>query len=183
MHRFATLALLVLTACTPDGGEQMAGQTVTLLDYQAIVPSSMQPHPSTSSMRLAQYVVAGEGENQAEVIVYYFGQGQGGSADQNIVRWSAQFTGPDGGAVTPHVMDVDGATFPTTLAEFEGTYRRGVGMGAEAEPEPDQGLVAAVVETPLGNLFLQLFGDRSAVAAAREDFLSMVTSIRPTGSV
>ena len=189
MHRFATLAILALTACNSgDGGRssgQVPGQTVALLDYQATVPASMQAHPSTSSMRLAQYVVPRDDGTEAEVIVYYFGEGQGGSADQNIVRWNAQFTGPDGGAITPHIMDVDGTTFPTTLAEFEGTYRRGIGMGSEAEPEPDQALVAAVVETPRGNLFLQLFGDRAAVAATRDDFLSMVTSIRPAegGSV
>jgi hypothetical protein len=183
MLRFAAVVLLTLTACNTGGGGQSAGQdagqTVALLDYQATVPSSLQQHPSTSSMRLAQFVVPRDDGTEAEVIVYYFGEGQGGSADQNIVRWNAQFTGPDGGPVTPHVRDVDGTAFPTTLAEFEGTYRRGIGMGSEAEPEPDQALIAAVVETPRGNLFLQLFGDRAAVAATRDDFLSMVTSIRP----
>jgi hypothetical protein len=183
MHRFATLAILALTACNSgDGGRssgQVPGQTVALLDYQATVPASMQAHPSTSSMRLAQYVVPRDDGTEAEVIVYYFGEGQGGSAEANIVRWSHQFSGAEVD------MDVDGTTFPTTLAEFEGTYRRGIGMGSEAEPEPDQALVAAVVETPRGNLFLQLFGDRAAVAATRDDFLSMVTSIRPAegGSV
>ncbi|MGD2045468.1 MAG: hypothetical protein PVJ80_05940 [Gemmatimonadota bacterium] len=182
MHRFVALAILALTACDAGGGaDQVPGRTVALLDYQATVPASMQEHPSTNSMRLAQYVVSRDDGTEAEVIVYYFGQGQGGSAEANIVRWSHQFTGPDGDPVTPHVMDVEGTAFPTTLAEFEGTYRRGIGMGDEAEPEPGQALVAAVVETPRGNLFLQLFGDRAAVAATRDDFLSMVTSIRPTG--
>lgn len=175
--------LLVLTACETDGGSRVAGQTVSLLDYQAMVPASLQAHPSTSSMRLAEYVVPRDDGTRAEVIVYYFGQGQGGSADANIVRWSHQFTAAEGGPVTPRITDVDGTAFPTTVAEFEGTYRRGIGMGADAQPEADQGLIAAVVETPRGNLFLQLFGDRAAVAATREDFLSMVTSIRPTGSV
>jgi len=77
-------------------------------------------------------------------------------------------------------MDVSGTAFTTTLAEFEGAYARGVGLGpGTGDAEPDQALVAAVVETPRGNLFLQLFGDRAAVEAAREDFLHMVTSIHP----
>lgn len=186
MHRFMPIPLsLVLTLAACSGGDSAppSGETVSLLDYQAVVPASLQAHPSTSSMRLAEYVVPRDDGTRAEVIVYYFGQGQGGSADANIVRWSHQFTGPDGGPVTPRVSDAEGTAFPTTIAEFEGTYRRGVGMGDDAEPEADQGLVAAVVETPRGNLFLQLFGDRAAVTATRDDFLEMVASIRPTGSV
>jgi len=84
--------------------------------------------------------------------------------------------------VTPTVTrDID-SQFATTLAEFEGSYARGVGGGPGAgSAEPDQMLVAAVVETPRGNLFLQLFGDRAAVQATRESFLGMVGSIRDGG--
>ena len=73
---------------------------------------------------------------------------------------------------------MDGTAFKTTVAEFEGTYARGIGMGpGSAEAVPDQELIAAVVETPKGNLFLQLFGDSKAVSAVRKDFLDMVTAI------
>lgn len=179
MRRSALIALVACAACEAGGG-----QTVSLLEYQASVPATWQSHPATSSMRLAEYIVPRTDGTRAEVIVYYFGQGQGGSADANIVRWTSQFTSADGGPVTPRVMTVEGTAFVTTVAELEGTYARGVGMGSPAEAQDDQGLVAAVVETPRGNLFLQLFGDRAAVAEARQDFLDMVTSIRAVaGSV
>jgi hypothetical protein len=129
-------------------------------------------------MRLAEYAVPDAGAGPAEVIVFYFGEGQGGSVDANIARWSAQFTGPGGTTVTPRIANAQGTSFATTVAEFEGAYARGVGLGP-AEAAPDQGLVAAVVETPRGNLFLQLVGPREAVAAARGDFLRMVESIAP----
>ena len=80
--------------------------------------------------------------------------------------------------MTPRVNTLDGTTFATTVAEYEGAYARSVGPAGGAAAEPDQGLVAAVVETPRGNLFLQLFGDRAAVAETRADFLEMVRSIR-----
>jgi len=179
MRRSAVLAVLVLAACK-SGGD---GQTVTFLDdYQTVVPSSLQAQPSSSQMRLAEYTVPRTDGTHADVVVYYFGQGEGGSADANIARWTSQFTTPGGGHVMPKVSDVDGTAFKTTLAEFEGSYARGVGMGpGTAEAVPDQGLVAAVVETPKGNLFLQLFGDRAAVDDARNDFLDMVNGIRPVG--
>ena len=169
------LVLLGLAACSSD-----AGRSLALLDYEAVVPPAWVERPATSSMRLAEFDVPRTDGTQVEVVVYYFGPGQGGSADANIARWRAQFTAPDGSEVTPHVMAVDGTPFTTTVAEFEGAYARGVGMGS-AEAVPGQGLVAAVVETPQGNLFFQLFGDQAAVQATREDFLELVTSVRPSG--
>jgi len=175
MRRIHIFALLTLAACDTAGG-----QPVSLLDYQAVVPPSFEAQPATSSMRLAEYTVPRSDGTQADVVVYYFGEGEGGSADANIARWTSQFTSADGGHVTPHVMTAEGTAFPTTVAEFEGTYARAIGMGGpDTEGKPDQGLVAAVVETPKGNLFLQLFGDRAAVADTRDDFLDMVNSIRP----
>jgi hypothetical protein len=167
------LALLAVIACSSGGGVP-----VTLLDYEAIAPESFVARPASSSMRLAEWSVPSSTDGtSAEVIVYYFGEGQGGSAEANIARWTSQFTGTDGGAVSPRVGTLDGSAFTTTVAELEGAYARSVGMGG-ATAEPDQALIAAVVETPSGNLFLQLFGDRAAVAEAREDFLGMVGSIR-----
>ncbi|MGE0158607.1 MAG: hypothetical protein AB7T31_04290 [Gemmatimonadales bacterium] len=171
------LVLLAVIACSSGGGVP-----VTLLDYEATVPASFVSRPASSSMRLAEWTVPRTDQTSAEVIVYYFGEGQGGSAEANIVRWSSQFTGPEGGAVMPRVGTLDGTAFTTTVAELEGSYARAVGMGGAATAEPDQALIAAVVETPRGNLFLQLFGDRVAVAEAREDFLAMVGSIRANGS-
>ncbi|MDF2696027.1 MAG: hypothetical protein K0S65_4410 [Labilithrix sp.] len=166
------LLLLAAVACSSGSGEPIA-----LLEYDATVPASFVARPATSSMRLAEWSVSRTDDASAEVIVYYFGEGQGGSADANIARWSSQFTSAEGGPVTPRVGTLDGTAFVTTVAEFEGAYARSVGMGG-VSAEPDQALVAAVVETPRGNLFLQLFGDRVAVAEAREDFLEMVGSIR-----
>jgi len=176
MRRFSLFAVLALAACqTAD-----TGTPVAFLEYEALVPPSFVARPATSSMRLAEFDVPRTDGTRAEVIVYYFGEGQGGSADANIARWGTQFSTPDGGHVTPHVMDVSGTAFTTTLAEFEGAYARGVGLGSgTGDAEPDQALVAAVVETPRGNLFLQLFGDIAAVEDTREDFLHMVTSIHP----
>jgi hypothetical protein len=167
------LAILVGAACGSGGGEP-----VLLLDYEAVVPPSFVTRAASSAMRLAEWSVTRTDGTSAEVIVYYFGEGQGGSAEANIARWSSQFTSAEGGPVTPRVGTLDGTAFVTTVAEYDGAYARSVGMGSAATADPDQALVAAVVETPRGNLFLQLFGDRAAVAETRTDFLEMVGSIR-----
>jgi hypothetical protein len=175
MSKPVRLLILMAAAACGSGG----GAPITVLEYEASVPPSFVARAASSSMRLAEWSVPRTDGTSAEVIVYYFGEGQGGSAEANIARWSSQFTSTDGGPVSPRVGTLDGTAFPTTIAEYEGAYARSVGMGSPATAEPDQALVAAVVETPRGNLFLQLFGDRPAVAEARSDFLELVGSIEP----
>ncbi len=63
-------------------------------------PPAWNPRPSTSPMRVAEFVVpraAGDPED-AETIVYFFG-GSGGSVDANIERWVGQFQAESGGRV------------------------------------------------------------------------------------
>lgn len=173
------LAALAGTAC----GGGTAGEPVTLLEYGAVRPERWKPRPPANTMRLAEYVgLAPEGEEPPEVVVYYFGPGQGGSAEANIARWGSQFTGTDGQDVEPRVTRLESVAFPTTVAEFEGTYARGIGMGPDREDaEAGQALVAAVVETPRGNLFIQLFGPLASVEAERDAFHDFVRSIAPDG--
>lgn len=169
-----TASALLLAACSGP-----SRQAVSLLDYEAAAPAGWEARSPENSMRVAEFQV-GDEPGAAEVIVYYFGPGQGGSAEANVTRWEGQFTGPDGGPVQAEVSTLEGVAFPTTLAELEGTYARGMGMGPGAgAAEPDQALMAAVVETPRGSLYPQLFGSREAVAAARDGFIDFVRSIAP----
>jgi len=161
----AAFALAGLTACS--GG---ATNTVPLLDYSANVPAGWQSRMPGNEMRLAEFTVrSGGSADSADVVVYYFGEGQGGSV---------QVTSPDGSAVTPTVTTVEDTSFPTTLVELTGSYGRGMGMGPGREAATaGQALDAAVVETPKGNFFIQLFGDSASVQSARSEFLAFVKSI------
>ena len=170
----AAAALTLATACSAGGGN-----SVPLLDYSATVPAGWQVRAPGNEMRIAEYTVRAAGADSAEVVVYYFGEGQGGSVEANVDRWSSQFSLPDGGPVTPAISKLEAAMFPTTLVELEGNYGRGMGMGPGRESATaGQALDAAVVETPKGNLYIQLFGDSASVRGARAEFLAFVQSIR-----
>jgi hypothetical protein len=65
-----------------------------------------------------------------------------------------------------------------TTAEFRGTYRRGVGAGSADSVRTGQTLVAAIVETPRGTLFIQLFGPTATVAANRAEFAKFVKELK-----
>ena len=148
---------------------------VTLLDYKATVPAVWTSRTPSSSMRLAEFVAGATG---AEVIVYFFGPGQGGPVDANLARWKGQFSNPAGGLVS-EVVTHEKTAFPLTVAEYRGTYARGVGMGSAPEAaRPNHMLVAVVAETPKGAIFFQLFGPAAAVEEQRAAYLKFVRGLK-----
>lgn len=132
-------------------------------------------------MRLAEFTAPGQnGEAEAEIVAYYFGPDQGGDVAANTERWTQQFFDESGGHPEADVRTMDGAPFPTAIVTLEGSYARAIGMAAgPTEAVPDQMLVAAVVETPRGNFYIQLHGPAATVRAHTADFLDFVQRIRP----
>lgn len=151
--------------------------TVKLLEYQATVPAGWTFRTPSSSMRLAEYVAGAAGG--AEVVVYYFGPAQGGTVQANLDRWKSQFSNPDGSAVYEKVAHDKTPVSALTIAEYRGTYARGIGAGSAPEDaKPNQSLVAIVAETPKGTLFFQLFGPKAAVDAQRDAYVAFAKSLK-----
>jgi hypothetical protein len=175
-HSILMIALLLGT------GACAAEQAVSFQGMRSEVPSGWTRDTPSSGMRLLQFGVpaAGGGEG-AQFVVFYFGPGQGGSLEANVERWTAQFSNPDGSPVTPVIGPVE-SPMPATLVELRGSYARGVGAGPGAESVPDRMLLAAVVETPAGNLYPQLHGPAELVASQREAFIAFIQGIQAAGS-
>jgi len=185
MQRIVGASSLVLTVMSGVGGPapaaQRAGNRITLLDWTVPVAEGWVQRPATSTMRLAEFQVPGRpADGNAEVVVYYFGQGGGGSIDDNIERWVSQFSMPDGKAVQPVVTRAEAAGMPLTTVELRGTYARGVGMGPQGAALVNHTLLVCIVETPKGNLTFQLWGPRNTVATHRQGLEAMVQGIKAT---
>lgn len=152
-------------------------QTIALLDYKATVPTAWIFRKPSSTMRLAEYTAGAAGG--AEIVVYFFGTSQGGSVDANLERWKSQFSNPKGGPVEEKISHEKSGAFSLTIAEYHGTYARGVGAGSAPEQaRPNNTLIAIVAETPKGTLFFQLFGPNDAVNAQRAAYLEFVHSLK-----
>ena len=182
----AALAVLVcavnLAVASEEGDKDQ--RTIEIVGLQAELSAAWVEQRPTSSMRAAQYIVPGENEDEyAEFIVFYFGPGQGGSVNDNIARWQSQFSSPEGTIVTPAVETLVVHGMPVTVAEFNGNYARAVGMGSGGQGGPKQTLIAAIVETPHGNLNIQLYGPESIVSSHREAYLSFIKSMRSQSEI
>jgi hypothetical protein len=181
--RLLAIVTLAGLAFVRDAGAQ--GTTITVLDsiavlgYHATVPRGWVARAPSSSSRVAQFVLSGsDSMNSAEVVVFFFGKTQGGNVEANLARWRDQFSTPDGSPVPERVTRDSSGTFPITIAEFRGTYRRGIGAGVADSVRMGQALIAAIAETPRGTLFMQLFGAAARVAAERDVFVQFVKGLR-----
>lgn len=180
--RTMTIALSVCLMQPMSLLSQDASSTepLQLLGYETRISADWQSTPPSSSMRLAQYRIGASPDSAAELVIYYFGAGQGGSVAANVARWSSQFLAADGSRVEPIVTQLPKTAFPTTIVSLEGTYARGAGVGMEANPsKTGQMLVAAIVESPKGSIFFQLHGPKAAVLEAVGAFQDLVTHLGP----
>lgn len=176
--------LLPLTPLTPAFASEpapaaQATAKIAFIGLEAQAPAAWTMVPPATDKRLAQFKITTPGAGMtAEVIVYYFGKGDGGTAEANIERWQGQFVGTKEQPVIPSVQRFESNGMTVTTAELHGAYARGIGVGPVGVPKPDQTLLAAVVETPEGNLIIQLHGMAASVSAQKEGFLAFVRSIR-----
>jgi hypothetical protein len=144
------------------------------------VPAGWVEEQRTSSMRVAQYKLPrapGDGED-ASLVLYYFGPGQGGSTQANIDRWIGQMKQEDGstaqGAKDEHLV-ANG--LKVTTVDVSGTYVAETAPGSGTfHNKPAYRLRAAVVETPNGSYFVKLVGPEKTVAQWNDSFLSYVNS-------
>ena len=132
-------------------------------------------------MRVAQYKLPkAEGDNEdASLVLYYFGASQGGSAQANIDRWISQIQQADGSAskdkAKTETFTVNG--LKVTTVDVSGTYTAEMSPGSgTTHNDANYRLRAAVIETPKGNYFLKLVGPAKTVGRWEQSYTDYVKS-------
>ncbi len=136
--------------------------------------------PAQGSMRLGEYIVSpGAGLQPAVMTIFYFGQGQGGGVEDNINRWVGQFKDAQGQPAKAAARDtrtISGMKAHTV--DVSGTFNGGMAMGG-GQDEPDQRMLAAIVESPQGNFFFKLLGPKATVDAEADNYEAFLASMSP----
>ena len=140
------------------------------------LPEGWQEKSPTGAMRSAEATIPGEG-GDAEMIVFYFGPGQGGGVEPNLQRWVGQMqmeegTEPERGSFQVGDLTVTHITVHGTLLPS------GMGTGP-SEPQPDSTLMGAVVEGPSGPWFFKVTGPQATLEGEQEAFLEMLHTLQP----
>jgi hypothetical protein len=177
------LAISITTwACsranTNTSGTQ-APQTSGDLHYK--VPDGWVAGTPSSKMRVAQFKLPkADGDNEdAELVLYYFGANQGGTAEANIDRWISQIQQADGSPSKDksktESLTVNGMKI--TTVDVAGRYTAEMAPGSgKFYDNANYRLRAAVIETPKGNYFLKLVGPAKTVGRWEQPFTDYLKS-------
>jgi hypothetical protein len=144
-------------------------------------PAGWNAEQPSGSMRYAQYKLPrAEGDAaDAALVVYYFGQGQGGSVEANLDRWIGQMQQPDGSSSKSKAKteNLTVNKMPVTMLDLTGTYTESMMGGASGQQI--QGLArmrAAVIETPKGAYYVKLVGPEKTVNRWDAGFMEFIKS-------
>jgi hypothetical protein len=144
-------------------------------------PDGWVKEQPSSAMRVAQYKLPKiEGDdNDASLVIYFFGATQGGVTQANIDRWISQIQQPDGSSskdkAKSETTTVNG--LKVTTVDVAGTYTAEMSPGTgNQRNDANYRLRAAVIETPKGNYFLKLVGPAKTMGHWEQSVTDFVKS-------
>jgi hypothetical protein len=158
-------------------------QTVDLGIITLAADPAWQTVTPSSSMRKAQFTLprVADDPEDAELAVFYFGAGQGGSVQANLTRWYGQFTQPDSSSSAEKAKSAQAVVegMNLTTVDLSGTYVGSMMPGMQDEQnKPNFRMLAAVLETPQGPYFFKLVGPEKTVANWAQSFNEFVKSAK-----
>ena len=167
--RIITVVLLLVALSFADS---VAGLKWTM-------PSGWKTEGAARPMRAATYSIppAAGDPVSAECVVYFFGAGQGGSAQANLDRWNGQLLASDGKPAKAKIAKrtIHGLSVATIDASGDYTGMGGP-MATTKSVQPNYRLLGAIIEGPGGNVFVKFTGPAKTVAANQAAFELLLNS-------
>lgn len=131
---------------------------------------------AVSAMRAGQFIYDHEDKDltDVELIIFFFGAGQGGGVQANIDRWVSQFEGAPESKT--EVKEMGGKK--VTLLTVKGTYLESMGgpFSGNKTPKADYTMLAAILPSDQGDVFLKLTGPTKSVDAMGDAFMKFAAS-------
>jgi hypothetical protein len=194
MPRLLVVALVVVASCSkehpanqppvanppPPAPTQIAPAAgVALGPFTMVVPAAWTPRKITSNMRAADYDLPAAAGEDAELVIYYFGEHGAGSTDDNITRWLGQFTQPDG-KPSRDVAKIDTTKIAgqdATLVSVAGHFVAAAMPGGSAVDKQNQAMLGAIIASPSGPYYFKLVGAAKTVEAHAAEFRALLDSL------
>lgn len=165
----------------PKTLEQLPDGKLALGPFALDVPKDWTAKPTTSSMRAADFVLSAKPGEEAELVIYYFGENGAGSIDDNLDRWLGQFQQPDG-KPSKQVAKIEktkiagqDATTVTVTGRYVASMMPG---GGDTVDKQDQALLAAIVASPSGPYYFKLVGAKKTLDANTAKWKAMLGSMK-----
>jgi hypothetical protein len=178
-----TLSLAVIAASilvTAAWLSRSQGQWVTLAGFGGTLPAQWVRQPAAEGSGELRFVIPGaDGANPANAVLRFVSPVLHDSPEADIERWRRRFQVPNGDPANPRLRVFDNdAGIATTTIELEGAYVSDRTERGNSSAVPDQALLAGILETSRGQLYLELWGPRPTVDAQKAAFGSYVRGVR-----
>jgi len=169
-------AIVIGLGATANGGDK--GTLVEIDDgLKSTTPASWVLQKPDNKFRVWQFSVpaAAGDKKDAELVIFYFGQGSGGTAQANIERWKGQFQPPEGKSIddVSKVSEMKVGQTPVTYFEVKGTYLYKFppfAPNAKVTPMADYRRLAVVFDSKMGPYFITLTGPARTVESNKKSF-------------
>jgi hypothetical protein len=167
------------TAQAQEKSETKLPKTFVIADaYKLTAPEgwvSKQPRTKIVEHEFAVPAVKGD-ELDGRVTV----MGAAGSIDANIERWHKQFTQPDGSATKDKAKleKKKIAGQEVIVVDISGNYMDSPGPQAPGVERKDYRMLAAIVQTKNGNVFIKFYGPQRTVTENAAGFNKMLDSLQ-----
>jgi hypothetical protein len=178
----AAVVGLGLWSVDPGAGQEKSsekgkGTLVKLDGVESRTPADWHEEKPNSSMRLYQFRLSpiGDDKDQAEVTIFYFGPGQGGSAADNVKRWKGFFVPPEGKTINEvsKVQKLKVGEIAATYLDIHGTYSfkfPPFSPNAKTTLRPNYRMLGIVFEAKQGPYFIRMVGPEHTVAYYQKGF-------------
>ncbi len=177
MKRAASLVLLGMAACVCAVRGDEKGTVVELDALRSRAPADWKAGEPANRFRAYEFKIpkAAGDEHDADLVIFYFGEGQGGTAADNVKRWKGMFQPPEGKTVDEvsklekmKVSDAD-----VTYLDIHGTYlhkERPFDPAAKVDKRPHYRMIGVVFESKKGPYFMRLTGPAKTVEKHKKEF-------------
>jgi hypothetical protein len=176
MNRFVMAALVGF--CVSLGVRADGQGTETEIDgMKSRAPAAWKSQDPSGKERVYQFTIPkAEGDkDDAQLIIFFFGAGQGGGIEANIQRWKNMVKPAEGAkeSDTYKTSDFKVGDVKVTMFEANGTYmfkKRAFDPEEKPEPRPDYRMVAVVFESKNGPYYIRMYGPQKTMEANRKGF-------------
>jgi hypothetical protein len=175
-----SLVASIAVACIGIAAPVRAAEKSHVVEVDGLkstAPADWKPLEPTSRMRIYQFRVprAAAEPADAQLTIFFFGKGSGGSAEANVRRWKGLFVPPSGKMIddVAKVEKFNVGSVPVTYLDIEGTYRDKARPGDPNSPQelrPDYRFLGVIFQSPSGPYFLRLVGPAKTVGDQKHAF-------------
>jgi len=191
-NRFRYCIVLLVAGITPllalradEKKEAQKGVVVEIDDLKSAAPAGWKQEEVDAKFRTHHFRIphVADDKTDADLTIFFFGTGSGGTAEANVKRWKGMFIPPEDKKIedVAKVEEFKVGNVNVTYLDVQGTYKfkeRPFDPASKEELRPDHRMLGVVFESPKGPYFFRFVGPAKTVTENKKAFEDWVKAFK-----